>query len=191
MGTSISHRSPSTSNWRAATTAYKSPEVGIERATQEIWRAATNQPMGNLVTDLGTPIVARCLQLTIETSSSEDAVREAGKEIALSGQASLAADIAQRAIVQSYRQPQALSNGFVKSLFSEAVNYLVSRDLSGYVGNSERIRNVTDSIDFKKQTREQVESIVDTVHLPEGVERDADKWQTYVSKVVSRLAAKD
>ena len=38
MGTSVSHRSPDTHNWRAVAASYLSENIPVERINQEIWR---------------------------------------------------------------------------------------------------------------------------------------------------------
>jgi hypothetical protein len=155
MGTSISQRSPATPSWHAVTAAYNSDVIPIPRIVQELWRAATNQPTGNLAADLGAPIIARCFAIALNAPSREEALFSAGREVALSGQASLAADLAQRAVVLSFRPGEDRASAFVQSLFSEARSYLVSRDLSGYVGMSERLHTVSDAIAFKNEIRQQ------------------------------------
>ena len=191
MGTSISHRSPSTPNWRAASLAYTHDEVPIDRAVQEIWRAATNQPIGDLAADLGSPPVATCLQIAMTADSPDSGLREAVTKIALSGEVSLATDLAQRAMVQSLMSTEDRVGNFSRRLFAEAVDYLVSRDLSGYVGRSERVKNVSSSIEFKRLVRASVEESVRSVPVPEGVGREPARWRDYVSDVVTRLTGKD
>lgn len=185
MGTSINQRSPSTQNWRAATTAYTNEAVPIERAVQEIWRAATNQPTGDLARDLAAPIVAECLKIALTAPSREEAAISASRAVASSGQASLAADIAQRAVVQSFRSPGDRATAFATALFAEAGNYLVSRDLPGYVGAGGRARTVSESIAFKSQIREQIASHVSAVPRPSRLTGDA--WPGYVGDVVRHL----
>lgn len=185
MGTSINQRSPATPNWRAATTAYTNDAVSIERAVQEIWRAATNQPTGDLSRDLAAPIVAECLKIAITAASREEAAISASRTVAASGQASLAADIAQRAVIQSFRSQRDRSAAFTTALFAEAGNYLVSRDLPGYVGAGGRARTVSDSIAFKGRIREQIASRVSAVPRPPQL--TGDLWPGYVKEVVRHL----
>jgi hypothetical protein len=190
MGTSINQRSPATPNWHAVTAAYHSDAIPIPRIVQELWRAATNQPTGNLAADLGAPIIARCFAIALNARSREEALSSASREIALSGQASLAADIAQRAVVQSFRPGEERASAFVQSLFSEAGNYLVSRDLPGYVGVSERLHTVSDVIAFKNEIRQQIIDTVRTVPTPAGVARQPSSWQAFVTSIVTRLAGR-
>lgn len=187
MGTSISHRSPSTANWKAASAAYIYPDVRIDRAIEEVWRAAGNQPIGNLGVDLSAPIVAQCLQIAVEAPNPQEASRKTTMAIALSGEASLAADLASRAAVRASRETHGRVVAFTCTLFSEAADYLVSRDLPGYVGFGERLKSVSDAIAFKAKVRQQVETVVSKVSRPEGIEESPEIWKAYVKSVVSSL----
>ena len=189
MGTSVSHRSPDTPNWRAVSLAYKYDSVPIKRAVEEIWRAATNQPDANLAVDLGTPIIARCLSIVVNSVTREEAVFNASREIALSRQVSLASDIALRALVQSFASAEDRVSAFTKSLFAEASNYLVSRDLSGYIGREGRARTVKESIELKNQIRDQITQIVISVPHPTDLVKETS-WHNYVADVVSHLSGK-
>jgi hypothetical protein len=94
MGTSMSQRSPSTTNWRAVDTAYQNPDVSIERTVQEIWRASANDNKG-LANSLGEKIVAQSIEIVRNAQSSAEAAQQIRRLVAFSGNASLAADIAQ------------------------------------------------------------------------------------------------
>ena len=190
MGTSVSHRSPDTHNWRAVAASYLSENLTVDRINQEIWRAATNQPLGNLPLSLADPIIAHCLKTAVTSSSAQEAIYNVSRLIAESGEASLATDIARRAAVTSFNEPGNRRMNFVKSLFSEAVDYLVSRDISGYVGQSERIKNVSSSIAFKGDIKKQVETIINNNPAPEDVEASPDKWKTYVMSQIEILTKK-
>jgi len=187
MGTSVSHHSPDTHNWRAVAASYLSENVPVDRISQEVWRAATNQPFGNLPLSLADPIIARCLGTAIVSSSPQEAIRNVSRLIAESGEASLATDIARRAAIASFAEPGNRRMNFVRALFSEAVDYLVSRDLSGYVGKGDRIKDVSSSITFKAHIKKQVESIIDSNPAPENIEASSDKWKTYVISQIQNL----
>lgn len=187
MGTSSSHRSPTTNNWRAVAATYMTEAIPTEQVIQEVWRAATNQPLGDLKSALAAPIIAQCLGITIEARSPVEAYHNISRMIALTGPSTLATDMAKRAAVESFLRPGDRRLSFAKSLFSEAVNYLVSRDLSGYVGKGNRINNVSDAVRFKKSIRQQVEAAVSSYDVPTGVEKEHDKWKTYVESIVAAL----
>lgn len=190
MGTSVSQRSPSTPNWDAALIAYETDVIPLDRAVQEIWRAATNQPEGNLGVDLGSPIVAECLRIAESANSRGQAVQEARRAIALSGQTSLAADIAQRAVAQTFARPQDRTVAFAASLFAEAGNYLVSRDLPGYIGPEGRAKTVSQAIGLKSAVQERIIAVVNQTPRPSGLSSSPALWRTFVNDVVTRLAGR-
>ena len=191
MGTSVSHRSPATPNWNAVATAYRKEAIPLDRVVQEIWRAATNQPTGDLAVELARPLVAKCLDIAITYESREDAVAEARKAWALSGESSIAADLVQRAIVRSFTTVTNRELAFSHSLFAEAFNYLVSRDLSGYLGKETRIRSVSDSIAFKDALRTQVVAKIKSIPLPPNLSKNPSLWRSYVQKIAAVLAGRD
>lgn len=190
MGTSISHRSPNTPNWHAAVSTYRSEAFGADRVIQEIWRAATNQPSGDLGVDLTSPIVGRCLGIALHATSAEQAYNDSSRMIALSGVSNLATDIAKRAVVGSFLKTESRASNFVSSLFVESVNYLISRDLPSYVGTGERIRNASSTLDFKKTIKDEVENIVRRIALPSGIESNPHTWRAFVDTVILSLAGK-
>lgn len=191
MGTSVSQRSPSTPNWDAALTAYETDVIPLNRAVQEIWRAATNQPEGNLGIDLGIPIVAECLRIAESANSREQAVKEARRAIALSGQTSLAADIAQRAVTQTFARPQDRTTAFASSLFAEAGNYLVSRDLPGYIGPEGRAKTIGQALRLKGAIQERIVAVVNETPRPTGLSSSSTLWRTFVNDVVTRLTGRN
>src|SRR5215212_835198 len=101
MGTSVNQPSPNTVNWKAAQATYQDPKAQVERVLREIWRAATTQPEGNLAGLLAEPIVARLRDIAVSGGDASEVGMAVTQEIALSRQASLAADIAYRAAIQS------------------------------------------------------------------------------------------
>src|SRR4051794_40567212 len=124
MGTSVSQQSPATLNWATVRALYKADKIPVARVAQEIWRAATNQDAGNLADDLAAPVIARCFKAASESASMSAALSNARRTAALSGQASLAVDLAQRAIVNAFQAKGDRGTALVTSFFSEACNYL-------------------------------------------------------------------
>lgn len=190
MGTSVSHRSPTTSNWNAVAASYTSGQIPVDRVVKEIWRAATNQPAGDLANDLSKPIISQCLKIALIADNPKQAFRDSSRQIALSGEASLAADLAQRAVVKSSRTRIDRTEAFVQSLFSEAADYLVSRDIPGFVGIGDRLKTVRDAIVFKEKVRNRVAEVVSIIPRPRRLQDDPGNWKKYVETVVSALVAK-
>ena len=185
MGTSKSQPSPRTPNWRAAQLAYSDPAVTIDRAVQEIWRAATNQPTGDLGLLLGEPAIAECIAIATDSPSRESAVDAVSRHIASLGKASLGFVMAQRAVVQSYGQPDPVA-AFTSSLFGEAGNYLVSRDLPGFVGADGRAKTTSEAIALKAQLRQRTAERAAEIRPPRRAAL-VDSWSTYVARVVEHL----
>lgn len=187
MGTSTNQRSPRTSNWKAVETAYTHPGTSVERTAQEIWRAAANEPDGGLAQSLSSPAIAQCLKAVQTSNSSTDAAQQVRRLLALSGQASLAGEIAQRAAVIAHKTQDDRTNAFVRSLFSEASNYLVSRDLPGFVGLADKVRTVQNATAFKSSIMQEVSNNVDVVPKPSGRLSNPKTWKKYVNSVVDQL----
>lgn len=188
MGTSVSQRSPKTTNWGVVDVGYSTEQMPIERLATELWRAATNQGPTDLAVGLASSVVSECLYVALQASSREEAAISTGRAVALSGQASLAADIAQRAAVRSVGMEGDRAMNFARALFSEAGNYLVSRDLPGFIGPAGRAKTVSEAIRLKGEIRAQIDSVVAQGPLPPRGE--GAMWREYVNQVVSRLAGK-
>jgi hypothetical protein len=187
MGTSTSQRSPRTSNWKVVEALYTQPGVTVQRTAQEIWRAATNEPDGGMISSLSSPVIAQCLEIVQSSRSTTDAAQKVRRLLALSGQTSLAGEIAQRAAVIAREARGNTTDAFVRSLFSEASNYLISRDLPGFVGLADHIRNVQRTAEFKSLIMGQISSAVDTVPKPSGKLSSPRVWRNFVSSVIDRL----
>jgi hypothetical protein len=183
VGTSVNQRSAPSPNWAAAQAGYRS-KIPIQRVVQEIWRAATNQREGDLTRLLAQPVVARVGQIALEGSTPAAVGLAATREVARSKRASLAADIAQRAAVQCLSaENRALAYG--ERVFAEACNYLLSRDLPGYVGGPNRNQTVADSIAFKASILRNTAQVVNAVGSPDL--SNEKNWRGYVDSVVDRL----
>src|SRR5438132_352994 len=101
MGTSVNQRSPETPNWKIAQRAYENPDIPMDRALREVWRAADNQPEGNLAAQLSDPFIGSLATVATSANSPAAASREAGDRIVDNKAASLGAEIAKRAAMQA------------------------------------------------------------------------------------------
>jgi hypothetical protein len=187
MGTSVSHRSPSTPNWRAVDAAYNSPIITTERLAQEIWRAAASQPGDNLATLLGAGVIASCAEAVVTAASPQQALAAMRRQFALSGEASIAGEIAQRATVTGFQSTGDRLTAFAAQLFSEASNYLVARDLPGFVGSSPRVPNVSAAAALKSEVCRHVAGVVHSLPCPPDTTASAPAWSAYVGTVVQAL----
>lgn len=186
MGTSVNQRSPKTPNWQAVGVVYSNPDIPVDRAVEEIWRASSNEATGGIVDSLSAPVVAGCVGIVENAKSSLEAVQRIRQLITSTGKATLAVDIAQRAAILSFGKAENRQDVFVQALFSEASNYLVSRDIPGYVG-SEKLRTVKELIAFKTSVLQSVASSVATVSLPKRNLADPKTWRRVVNQIVDRL----
>lgn len=187
MGTSVSQPSPKTRNWEAAQATYKSDDFPVERVLSEIWRAATNQEAGNLSEQLSAPIVNRLREIVGRSGTAVEIASAVNREIALSRQNSLGVEIARRAALQSLNA-QNKSQTFNERLFAEASNYLLSRDLSGFIGSEFRNKNVTDSIHFKQAITNAAVQSVKTIETSSSISEN--QWREYTGTVIKQLTEK-
>jgi hypothetical protein len=184
MGTSVNQASPRTRNWEAAQSTYKSDAFPVERVLQEVWRAATNQPEGDLAAQLAAPIVSRLRDIALQGATPVEVATAVNREIAQSRQASLGVEIARRAAVQCLGAENR-AQAFNERVFAEASNYLVSRDLPGFVGANFRNQTVADSHQFKQSVLDAAARTAREVSAPRAATPDA--WRRYAAAVVDRL----
>lgn len=187
MGTSVNQRSPKTSNWSAVETAYTHSVVSLQRTVQEIWRASANEQDGGLAGDLAGPTIAQCVEIVKNATSAIDVGQKIRRLLALSGQASLAGDIANRAAIVSFSAEENRIDSFVRSLFSEASNYLVSRDIPGFAGLTDKLKTVRDVTALKTSIIQEVASTVASVNKPEGDLSNPNNWKVFVNEVTVQL----
>ncbi len=185
MGTSVSHPSPKTRNWAAAQATYKSNDFPVKRVLREIWRAATNQTEGNLSEQLSAPIISRLREIAVKGETPVEVASAVNREIALSRQNSLGVEIARRAALQCLTAENR-SQAFNERVFAEASNYLVSRDLSGFVGSEFRNKTVLDSFRFKQSITNAAVQSVKVIDAP-TVGTGEGQWREYTSEVIKRL----
>jgi hypothetical protein len=181
VGTSVNQPSPKTINWRAAQATYRNADVPVLR---EMWRAATSQAEGNLASLLAQPIVARVRDIALQGGDATQVAMAASRAIAESGQSSFAAEIARRAAVQSVAAENR-DQAYSERVFAEASNYLLSRDLPGYVGDVGRNKTVGDSFQFKRAVLEAAANVVRQVGPPQSGTPEA--WHDHTTAVVDAL----
>jgi hypothetical protein len=112
------------------------------------------------------------------------------RTVVKSDHVSLAADIAQRAAIRSAGDTDNRAMSFAKALFAEASNYLVSRDLPGYIGPAGRARNISEAVQLKGAVRQEVEGIVSRGPQP-PTSGDSSAWSAYVKVVVEQLRSRN
>lgn len=184
MGTSVNQPSPATQHWKVVQEMYDDPSVPPERLLREIWRAATNQPEGNLAAQLADPSILAIGNFATSATSPAEASYLAGTYIAENEVSSLATDIAKRAVMQSVGKPNPTVS-FVERLFAEATNYLVSRDLPGHITPGSRLQNVSEARTFRRTMTESTASAVSPL-VSAQVPSSTD-WPLFVEGLVNSI----
>lgn len=184
MGTSVNQRSPDNDNWRLVQDVYRDPNIETDEALRSIWRAASNNNETNLTSLLSDPAIGSLASLAASAASPAEAFQTTTQYISDSKVSSLASDIAKRAVLQSAGKENA-SSLFYERLFAEATNYLVSRDLPGYVGPGSKFQTVADARQFTRDITEAAATAVRSTPAPATIL--GDDWRSYVQTVVTTL----
>lgn len=182
MGTSTSHPSPRTLGWSAVATGYTSSAVPLERVVVEVWRAAQSQTEP-LEKYLSSPVVFKCQEAVRQASSPSDALASVSHVLRESKQNTVIAELAKRAAAQAFRSDEPVRAWRV-ALFAETADYLVSRDLPGYVGPSFRNSTLNELLAFKDATVSRVKNIVSQVQADP---HSAREWRSYILRALARL----
>lgn len=182
MGTSTSHASPETLGWKAVHAGYVSSSVPIDRVAQEIWRASLSQP-DSITRYLLDTSVFLCYQAVKESESQSEALKAITDALSRTKSNSIITELARRAAVESFLSTSP-SQSWAPSLFGQITEYLVSRDLSGFVGRQFRNQNLGDLLEFKSKLRARVKDVIARVQ-PEPYTMES--WRSFVATALSLL----
>ena len=193
MGTSVSQGSPTSGtaslNWLAVKATYRDERASVDRIVQEVWKAAQRDTDASWSSLLQSPAILACRDIVTASTTVQEALKAASRNIALSGQSSIATAVAKRAIVSSFAASDR-SQGFPTALFSEATKYLVSRDLPSLLGMSERTATVASAASLRRAIVENVEttvrSYIATQQSPS--QGDISGWGGFVARTVADLS---
>lgn len=183
MGTSTSHPSPATLGWSAVAAGYRSSSIPVDRVVAEVWRASQSQPEP-IAPDIGAALIFECQERVRQSASPAEATARLTRVISQAKAASFIAELAKRAAVPAFGQRDH-TQGWRENFFSQVTDYLVSRDLSGYVGRDYRNQTVTQLVDFKAGLINRVRETVRTVQIDP---QTTASWQSYVTQVMQRLS---
>jgi hypothetical protein len=163
---------------------YDRPDISIDEALREVWRAASNRSEANLAALLSEPIIGRFAGIADSAASPSEAFQEANRFVADNKVASLASEIAKRAVIQSAgtELPQ---QRFLERLFAEATNYLVARDLPGHITPGSRLQNISDARRFSQSMMDTAIDAVRRTQPPTST--DDNGWSTYVQSVIQTI----
>lgn len=186
MGTSVSQMSPRTRGWNIVQTIYKTQTIPIERAVKEIWRAAETEN-NNLAGQLAAPLVEQIGLIASGGGSPVEVAAKIDSFIAESGHSNFGCELARLAAIKAAQVPSERRNSeFRERLFTEASNYLISRDISGFVGDNFRNKNISDLVEFKEQAK------ASTINAARRTIESSSvtTWSDYVKSVVEILRGK-
>lgn len=182
MGTSSSHASPKTRNWKAVSQGYVYSDIPIDRIISEIWSAAENQqkPLSRM---LVSDVIYRCQEAIKKSENISQAYQNVEKEILSSKQNSIIAEFAKRAIPVAFKSKEQVRE-WRAVFFSEVTNYLVSRDISGYVGKNFRNKTIGEMVRFKESIKNTVVEITKRVKIDPV---SSSQWKQYIHDAISEI----
>jgi len=182
MGTSISHGSPRTTNWKPVLACYIDDKFPKERIISEVWRASEKEatPISEM---MKSDTIFRCYNAVIDSENYRDALQKFNDIVLETKQNSIVAEFAKRVIPLAFQSNKPAEQWRI-SFFSEFTNYVVSRDVSGFVGNGLRNQSVTDLIEFKKSISNKVNQIVSANKAKIKNKRD---WNNFIDTSILKL----
>jgi hypothetical protein len=105
------------------------------------------------------------------------------KEILSSKQNSIIAEFAKRAIPGAFKTKEQAQE-WRSAFFSEVTNYLVSRDISGYVGSKFRNKTIGEVVKFKEEIKKAVYEITKKIKVEPT---SSAQWKQYVSNAITEI----
>ncbi len=182
MGTSVSHGSPRTSNWKPLLACYTSDTIPHERIINEVWRASENEEK-SISTMIKSEAIFQCYDAVSNSQNYREALEKFNDSILKSKENSIVAEFAKRVIPLAF-QSDSPPDQWKNSFFSELTNYIVSRDASGFVGDKFRNKSVNDLIEFKKIIQTKVNDIVGS---SKSKISNQNEWNSFVDTSISKL----
>jgi len=182
MGTSVSQPSPRTTNWSPVHAAYRSKDIPEQRVIKEIWRAFDNEPTPISAT-LKAEVFYDCYKTIGEAQDMRAAIRQFDALLLEKKHNSIIAEFSKRAIPAAFYTDDRMGS-WKASLFVQVTDYIISRDISGFVGEGNRNRTIGDVIKFKDLIAESVSIIV---RSDQGMINSKRDWNTFVERIVRRL----
>ncbi|MCX6992870.1 MAG: hypothetical protein NT011_06975 [Kiritimatiellaeota bacterium] len=175
MGTSVNHPSPKTTSWRAASLGYQCDDIPADRVAKEIWRAATTQDF-SMPSAIASQTVFRCHEILKSAKSISDAIQRVTADLVETKNNSIIAEFAKRAIPAAFSTPDHAREWRAR-FFGQLTDYLVSRDIPGYVGENYRSKSIREATTFKTELVKKVTSTVRGIELEPS---DFTSWQEFV-----------
>jgi hypothetical protein len=185
MGTSSSHPSPSTTSWKPLKTCYTNPKINPDVVINNLWRAASHSD-SDISNQMKSIAVTQCLKAVSTSTSAAEAIAKANESIISSGTNSIIAELGKRAIMVSFESDNPKQQ-WVQAFFSEVTKYIVSRDISGFVGKNYRNRTVKEMIEFKRTLALNVSQTVRQIGDPPN---KSTNWTSYIERIIEKLKSK-
>jgi len=186
MGTSISQSSPrKSSNWKRVLVCYEDNKLPDSRVVNEIWRAAETTEKGQLPisVEMKSANIYACYQAVSEASTFQEAIQSFNRTLAENKSNSILAEFARRVIPASFQSDNPPSH-WTTNFFKEVTAYIVSRDASGYVGDSYRNKSVQELIAFKQVIAQRIDQ---TVGSGANEARSVNEWERLVDQTIAKL----
>ncbi len=182
MGTSVSHGSPRTSNWKPVLACYTNDYFSNERVINEVWRASEKEttPISSM---MKSDAIFECYNAINNSKNYREALQKFNDIILSTKQNTIVAEFAKRVIPTAF-QAEKPSQQWKNSFFTELTNYVVSRDASGFVGKNFRNKSVTELIAFKKTIGKKVNDIVGADKTKIKSKSD---WNAFVDSSITKL----
>jgi hypothetical protein len=183
VGTSVSQPSPNTPNWRLARALLGRPDASPPDQVAELWRAATVDRARAWEAELADPLLAEAARIALtHRRDPQKALEQFDQSVYESRTRNFALELGRRALARA-----ALSGtgpeGFAAELFSEATSYYVARDLPGFVGSPNRVKNAQDALRLKAE----LQNVARVMASGREVPVDARGWAHYVTATIGLL----
>lgn len=182
MGTSLNQPSPNETNWKPVLPGYTYENVPVERIIADIWRAVENDPQP-LSRAVESEALYLCMEAVGRSDSIPQAIRNVTAAVTASGQNSIAAELAKRAIPTAFKADMP-AREWRAALFSELTDYLVSRDVAGYVGPRYRNKSVGELLEFKQEVKTRVRDLVRGIDMET---RSPEEWGSFVREAIATI----
>jgi hypothetical protein len=182
MGTSVSHPSLRNTNWSAVHAGYQNAFIPENRIINEIWRACEKDatPISDM---LKSKAIYECYSAVNSSNSFQEALKKFDTSIRENKNNSIVAEFAKRVIPSAFQSNNPAEN-WTARFFSELTNYVMSRDMSGFVGEKYRNKSVGELINFKRNITRKVFEIVSSEKVSIKTQKD---WNSFVNKSVDKL----
>lgn len=184
MGTSVSQSSPRSAKWKPVHLSYTNENIPEDKILNEVWRAADNPTEEVRWSDeIKSDIIYSCLKTVDNSTNFQEALAKFNDVVFKRKNNSIAAELAKRSIPIAF-QGQNPTNDWVNRFFSEVTSYVISRDLSGFVGSNYRNKNVADLNSFKNRINTNLTKVLESKNINIKSKKG---WMNYVDDTISKL----